>query len=239
MGPSECLNQFEYKLLDEDGGTKGMAQFMEQGIDIFRIGGEEARRKYSFLIPQGFKPNPLKTFERMWLDIMGSTERQETALRDGLDVFKYRPEGVVGRKYGHLIRIMPRLPEGVVEEKEEDEQLGPDELTDSSMEERKRRILSGVEKARTDKQGDFCSVIAVLGMEQTNSSKFARLCCLVQDKRASEEVVDIPRSLLIIITTTTFLKLPRPSANLLLINNLKILLRLLHSPLTRRLTRQT
>ena len=89
--------------------------------------------KYGYLIPDGFKPDPLKTFEVVWLDVWESLERTP---RKGSDVFKEWPEEAVRKKYGHLIKLMPRLPEGLVGTEDEDEQFALNELTDSPMEDK-------------------------------------------------------------------------------------------------------
>lgn len=114
---------------------KGIANCIEEGIDLFRGYGEEVKRMYGYLIPEGSQSDPLKTFRREWLGKNGSTEWLESALTKGRDVFKEWPEKVVRRKYGHLIKLMPRVPEGVVESEDEDEQFAPNSSTDSTTEE--------------------------------------------------------------------------------------------------------
>lgn len=129
------LNRFKFRLLDEHGGTKRMQYFMEERIDIFGAWGEEPRRKYGDIIPEDFQTDPFKTFEYLCLDIVGSTEWLESALRNGRDVLKEWSEEAVRKKYGHLIKHMPRLPSGVVEEEDEDQHVTLNALTDFPMEE--------------------------------------------------------------------------------------------------------
>lgn len=93
-----------------------MLRLMEEGIDILRVSGGEARSKYGHLIPEHFKLDWLRTFEQVWLDMM----RLLRALRDGIDVYKEWPEEAATGKYGHLIKLMPRLPEGVVKSEVEE-----------------------------------------------------------------------------------------------------------------------
>ena len=111
-----ALHHFEYLYRDEDGGTEWMQHLLEEGIDILRVLGGEARSKYGHHIPGHFKPDPSKTFEQLWLNMM----RLKRALREGIDVYKEWPKEVARRKYGHLITLMPRLPEGVVKAEDEE-----------------------------------------------------------------------------------------------------------------------
>lgn len=145
------LNKFECHFLDDESGTTRTGYLMEEGIGVFRGWAEETRRKYGHLIPEHLKPDLLKTFESVFLDVMGSIEWLENVLNKGHHVFKWWPEEAVRRKYGHLIKLMPRLLEGVVESGNEDEQFAPNQLTDSAVEEEEEGTnIPTIHQKRTD-----------------------------------------------------------------------------------------
>lgn len=64
------LGQWEYRNLDQDGGTNRVEEWIKKGADIFRnLGdGDEVREKYRYLVPLDFVHNRLATFEFCWLD---------------------------------------------------------------------------------------------------------------------------------------------------------------------------
>lgn len=100
---------------------------MEEGIDVFKGWGEEARRKCDRLIPDGFESDPVKTFEYLGSAKSESTKLLESVLRKGSDVLKWWLQKVWGRKYRHLGKFMPRLPVGIAEEEDKNQQIGPEE----------------------------------------------------------------------------------------------------------------
>ena len=103
------LGRFEYRKLDNDGGTKRIEEWLHRGADLTRKYGNEVLEKYGYLLPLDFQVNELATFEFEWLDLDGRTTILEYDIRKGDDVLEGCGEEVL-RKYGHLRALLPTAP---------------------------------------------------------------------------------------------------------------------------------
>lgn len=101
------LGRFEYRKLDNDGGTKRIEEWLSKGADFSRQYGDEVLEKYGYLVPPDFKVDELATFEFEWLDHDGRTTILEYDIMKGADVFRGCGEAVM-KKYEHLRSLLPR-----------------------------------------------------------------------------------------------------------------------------------
>lgn len=81
---------WEQRHLDRSGGTEGIQSFLGKGANVFRLEGEEVKRKYGHLVPIDFRYNDLATFEFENIDKDAGHDRLRRMFSRGADVFRGR-----------------------------------------------------------------------------------------------------------------------------------------------------
>lgn len=89
------LGLFEFEMLDNDGKTTQLEEWIKKGADVFLDWPEEVKMKYGHLVPLNFVEDRVATFRFRWFGMKGNHARIRDEINErGCDFLDGWPQEV-------------------------------------------------------------------------------------------------------------------------------------------------